>query len=150
MSKQIALPDDLGPRARQVIELVFANPKISNKEIAEQLGISGPRVSQIRNHPKFVACFPEMARRKVKSLIPKAMGKVEALLDQTANLEVSRKVMESVLASQKVLENQPTTQINVFQNMSVDDLKRKVDEISDMSAHVVDSSVVEDTDTPHP
>lgn len=140
--KQLVTLEDLGPRCRQVLEYIFEHPRADVKEIGKALGMSISRVYQIRKHPKFQAMFPEMARRKVKGLIPKAVDKLERLLEQSDNLEVSRKVTESVLGSQKVLENQPQTQINVFQTMSIDDLKRKLDDIRTTPSDVVDTDVI--------
>ena len=141
--KQLANPDDLGPRCREVLDYVFEHPKASVKEIAKAMGLSEARVYKIKAHPKFVACFPSKARSKAKTLIPQAMGKLEELMSQSENLEVSRKVVADVLASQKVLENSPTTQINVFQTMSFDDLKRKVDESRAMPDGVIEGSLVD-------
>ena len=138
-------PDDLGPRAKLVLEYVFEHPKATNREIAQVMGISDARVSRIRKHPKFMAAFPSKARARAKALIPQAMGKLEALMEQTENLEVSRKVVADVLATGKVLENAPTTQINVFQTMSQDELMRKVDKIRVVDPDVIDTDLIPPT-----
>jgi predicted nuclease with RNAse H fold len=54
--------------------------------------------------------------------------------------------VERVLDTEKVLENHPTTQINVFQTMSSDDLMRKVEQITVAHGEVVDTDIVEGPD----
>jgi hypothetical protein len=127
-----------------VLEYVFEHPKASVKEIAKEMGISENRVYQIKAHPKFQACFPEMARRKLKASVPELTGRYIELAKQDLNLGVAEKVVSRVLDSQKVLESTPPTQTNVFVNMSFDDLKRKVDQTGVVPGSVVDSSLIDE------
>lgn len=150
-SKQIGNPDSLGPRAKQVLDIVFKHKKITNREVAKQLGISEQRVSQIRNHEKFVACLPAKARRVLKEAIPELSVRYLELGLQNENLGVAEKAVARVLDSQKVLENQaPTTQINVFQGMSTSELKQKLEQIRFSPTDAVDAEIVDDPGSTRP
>jgi hypothetical protein len=147
--KQIANVEELGPRARALLEYVFEHPKATVKEMAQAMGISENRVYQIKANPKFQSCFPEMARRKLKAAVPGLTKRYLDLADQNENLGVAEKVVSRVLDSQKVLENQPQTQINIYQNMTVSDLRHKVEQISQIPNDVIDTeALADDTTTP--
>ncbi len=146
--KRLAQGKELGPRAKQVVEYVFANPSTSQKLIAKHFGLSEGRVSQIMKSDRVLAAFPLLAKRRIKSMVPKAVERLGELMSQTENLEVSRKVVERVLDTEKVLESQPTTQINVFASLSTQDLARKLEEIREAPSNIVDSEVVDLPDVP--
>lgn len=113
----------LGPSASKIVVMRFEFPTYTNKQIAELFKISEQRVGAVLRHPKVLKAFPVLARRHLSGMIPEAVAKYKGLMKQTENLEVSRKVTHDVLTSQKVLEPTPHIQVNVFQNMSNDELR---------------------------
>lgn len=139
--KQLQNPEELGPRVKAVLEYVFEHPRASVKEIAKVMGVSEERIYKIRKHPKFQAHFPAMARKKLKEAVPQLTGRFLELAMQNENLGVAEKVVARALDSQKVLESTPQTQINVFQTMSIDELKRKLDQSSIVPGNVVDTTI---------
>lgn len=149
-NKQIAIPEDLGPRARQVLEYVFEHPKASVKDIAEAMGLSANRIYRIKAHPKFQACFPAMARRKLKEAVPELTGRFLELARQNENLGVAEKVVSRALDSQKVLETPPQMQTNVFVNLNTNDLMQKVERLQELGKTSIDTDAVDAPDTTTP
>lgn len=129
----------LGPKAQEIVNLRFAEPKLTQKEIAQRLGITPPRVSHVLNSPRVLSQYRALAKREIGSMVPDAIGAQRDLLRQRENLEVARKVSESVLANEKVLEKDaPTTQINVFNGMNPQELKEFVSKASQTPDFVID------------
>jgi plasmid maintenance system antidote protein VapI len=95
----------LGPRATQILEYVFDHPELSQKEIAKDMGVSPNRISTIMNHKRVIAAFPLLGRKRISNMLPKALSRFSTLMNQNDNLEVSRKVTESVLKNEKVIDN---------------------------------------------
>jgi hypothetical protein len=133
----------MGPRCRAVLEYIFDHPRADVKEIAKAMGISANRIYQIKKHPKFMAFFPEMARRRFKAAVPELTSRALDLARQNENLGVAEKVVARVLDSQKVLESTPQTQINVFQTMSIDDLRRKIEGIKGTVGDVIEGEIAD-------
>jgi DNA-binding transcriptional regulator LsrR (DeoR family) len=150
---QKTTPKELGPRAKEIVEYVFAHSDLKQKQIAAHFGISEGRLSNLLRSKRVLECFPILARRRLKSLVPKAMDRMERLLEQTDNLEVSRKVTESVLNHSKVLETQPTVTVNVISSMPTSELARLLEQKPVIPSNVVDAELVDDMaknmDTPN-
>ena len=134
----------LGKRTREVVEYAFDNPNLTYTELSKHFGISKARISQIMTHDKVIAAFPVLARRKLGSMVPKAMRRFGQLMEQNDNLEVSRKVVQGVLESKKVLDPEPKTQINIYQQMPVEELKRMVDDSKVIDIPLSDVEMVTD------
>jgi predicted XRE-type DNA-binding protein len=139
-------PKPLTQRMQEIVEYAFNNPTSTQRQIAEHFGVSEQRISHVMKSDRVLAAFPVFAKRRLKAMVPMAVEKLGQLMNQKENLEVSRKVVERVLDTEKVLENHPTTQINVFQTMSSDDLMRKVEQITVAHGEVVDTDIVEGPD----
>jgi len=105
---------------KSVIQARFDYPNDTQKQLAERLGISQVRVGQILNHPRIKAAFPQKAKDHLQAMLPKAVKKYEKLLDQSVNLEVSRKVADRLLDHSKVLDQETQIRINVIAEMPTD------------------------------
>jgi hypothetical protein len=117
----------LGPVASKVVELRFEHPEWTQRQIAAQLNLKEYRVSEVLRSPRVQARYPILARQRLRNMVPQAVRRMGELMTQTENLEVSRKVTERVLDTEKVLENQPQIQVNVFQSLPESELKQLVD-----------------------
>lgn len=91
--------------------------------------------------------YPILARQRIRDMVPMATKRLGELAEQNANLEVSRKVVERVLDTSKVLESEPKVQINIFNNMSTDELKHLVTDNRELPGTFTDAEVVSDVDT---
>jgi hypothetical protein len=138
----------IGPGASKIVIARFDYPTLSQLELAKKVGVSQPRIHAVLNHPKVIKAFPVLAHKRISGMMPKAVKKYEQLMDQTQNLEVSRKVTERVLESSKVLDSDPKVQVNIFQNMSNTDLKkylqRDTTQMDTSEGPVIDAEIVEE------
>lgn len=135
----------LGPMVLKVVECHLLNPNWTQEQIAKECGVSQPRVSSILRHKKVIAAFPILARRKMRSMVPKAVRKFEELMDQTENLEVSRKVTERVLTESKVLDAPEIHVKNSVEVKTTDELQQILKQATSLPTNVVDAELV---DTP--
>lgn len=134
---------------QEVIEYAFGNPGATQRAIAQHFGVTEQRISAIMKAKRIQENFPLFARQERRNLIRPALAVERELLEKGKNEEVRRKVVASVYADHGISENQtPTTQINVFQTLSSDDLMRKVEQITVAHGEVVDTEIVEGPDTP--
>lgn len=118
--KDIANPDgslNLSKRVQEMVEYAFANPHLTQRAIAQHFDVSEQHISQVFKSKRVLAAYPLMARRRIKSLIPKATKRFEELMDQKDNLKVSYDVVTRVLSNEKVLDGE---EINV--NLSLKDV----------------------------
>lgn len=139
----------LGEQTQLVVNCRFEHPEWNQKQIAEHLGVRQDRVSRILNNKRVVAAYPLLARQKIRSMVPKAVKRFGELMEQTENLEVSRKVTERVLETEKVLENAPSVQVNVFQTMQETELKQIL-EGKTIRPDAIDAELVQPDPPPPP
>lgn len=141
---------NLTPAMSRVVSYAFDNPHKNRKELAKDLGISYTRVNVILKHPRVIAAYPILARYAIRGMVPQAVGKYRKLMEQTDNLEVSRKVTERVLESSKTLDVDPKVQVNVFNTMSNNDLKeylqRNNEHVNTSEGPVIDAEVIEEAE----
>lgn len=135
----------LTPRIQEILTYYFNYPTSSYKEIAEHFGISIQRISQIMNHPRVLEAHPILAKRRIKSLVPKAVGKLEELMMQTTNMNVSEKVVSKILDSEKVLEPQERKIVHELQFKSTQDLQKIIQDAQALPQPVFEAEIVSDT-----
>src|SRR3954465_3732764 len=102
----------IGKRSLEIALYQFNNPGLSQTAVAEAMGVSVQRVNQVLNSDRVLNAFPLLAKRKVRSLVPKAVGRLEELMNQDLNMAVSEKVVSKILDQADVLSPQPTVVIH--------------------------------------
>ena len=134
----------IGPKASIILEAHFDNPTLTQKQLAEKMGISQARVSAILRHPRVIKAFPGIARQRIKSALPRATAKLVELMDQTTNLEVSRKSTFKILENEKVLDNTQTfVHKNQFELMRPEELNDILNRAKAIGNPVIDAEIVE-------
>lgn len=140
MSKDLQLSN----RITQIISYYFQNPNSRYKDLADKFNVSLPRISQIMNHPRVINAYPILAKRRIKSLVPKAVHKLENLMEQNVNLGVSEKVVSRILDSEKVLEPQERKVIHELQMKSTEELQQIIDNASKLPKQVIEAEIIEE------
>ncbi len=138
----------LHEKTRIIVEAHFEHPNLTQTDLAKKIGVPKQRVSAVLNHPRVQALFPVLARKKLKSMVPMAIKRLGQLANQDRNLEVSRKVTERVLDSEKVLEVQEIKIKNTFEVMPTDELTRIVKQNGDIANNAVDTELVDEQPNP--
>jgi hypothetical protein len=106
--KDVLNPDGsltLTQRTQEILTFAFDNPTLTQKAIAQHFGVRESYISRMMNSDRVLAAYPLLAKRRMKSMVPKAMKRFDELMNQKDNPEVARKVSERVLLEQKVLAN---------------------------------------------
>jgi predicted XRE-type DNA-binding protein len=117
---------NLTKRTQEIVEYVFANPSLSQKQIAAHFQVRQSYISQIMNSTRVMQAYPILAKRRMRNMVPKAMKRFEELMEQTENLEVSRKVTERALQESKVLDS-PEINVNLsLKDVPNDDIVNKL------------------------
>lgn len=140
MSKDI----ELSARISEIVTFYFANPDYNYTELSKQFKVSVARISQIMSHPKVLAAYPILARKRIKSLVPQAVGKLEKLMNQRQNLAISERVVSKILDSEKVLEPSTHKIIHEIQLKSVKELQDIVEGSKTLPRQVIDAEIMED------
>lgn len=133
----------LGKRTQEVVLFSFNNPRLSQTEIALHFNISPQRVSQIMNSRRVLDSFPMLAKHKAKSLIPKAMGRLEELMNQNENMGVSEKIVGKILDHGEVLVPQPQVIVHELRLKTVEELQEIVDQGKKLSGPVIDAELID-------
>ena len=134
----------LTPRVYEIVNYAFDHPDLTQKALAQHFGVSEVRISVILRSDKVLAAFPLLARRKIKSLVPKAIKRFGQLMEQNENMEVSRKVSERVLDTEKVLEPETIKVINAVESLTNDELLARIKKSQELGMNVVDAEIVKD------
>lgn len=132
----------LSPRISSIVSYYFANPELSYTQLAKHFDISIQRISQIMSHPKVLESYPLLAKRRIKSLVPKAISRMEYLMKQSVNLQVSEKVVSKILDSEKVLEPVERRIIHEIQMKSVKELQDIIQGGKDLPRQVIEAEIV--------
>mgnify|MGYP000570491348 CR=1 FL=1 len=135
----------LGPRASEILQYVFDHPECTQKQVADAVGVSRPRVSYIVGHPKVLKAFPILARRRMSGMLPQAVKRFETLMNQDENLEVSRKVVEQILKTEGVIENVQHIEVkNTTEIKTTEELKQLIERARDLPPSVIDAEIIVD------
>ncbi len=132
----------LTPRITEIVSLYFNDPSQSYTALAKSVGVSVARVSAIMNHPKVLAAYPILARSRIKSMVPKAVHRLERLMNQNENYAVSEKVVSKILDSEKVLEPSPQRFIHEIQMKSVSELQEIIDKSKALPQVILDAEII--------
>lgn len=135
----------LSTRIAQVVTYAFANPDLSYTQLGKHFNISIQRISQIMNHPKVLASYPILARRRIKSLVPSAVKRLERLMNQNVNLNVSEKAVSKILDSEKVLEPSVRHIVHEIQTKSVKELQDIIQGGKELPRQVIEAEISEHT-----
>ena len=136
----------LTPRITEIVTYYFANPSNTYTDLATHFNLSLARISQIMNHPKVLASYPILAKRRIKSMLPKAVERLDHLMNQSENYAVSEKVVSKILDSEKILEQSPRTIIHEIQMKSVKELQDIIQDAATLPQQVIEAEIVAETD----
>lgn len=139
MDKQI----QLGKRTREVVLFYFNNPSLTQAQVAAHFQISVPRVSQIMNSERVLAAFPLLAKQRVRSLVPKAVQRLDDLMSQNENMAVSEKVVSKILDQAHVLTPSPQVVIHELRMKTTQELQDIIDVGMKIQGPVIDAEIVE-------
>lgn len=134
----------VGKRAHQIAQYVFDNPDKTYAQIGKDLGVNATRISAVLRNKRIIELFPILARRRIKGMMPQAVRRYQELMNQDVNLEVSRKVSESVLRESKVLESPDVTIRNTIELLPNEKLLEIIGKVKDVSGAVIDAEIVSD------
>lgn len=132
----------LTPRLQAVVSFYFANPSLTQKEIAKALGLSEARISVILNHEKVLAAYPVLAKKRRKALLPKMLRRHETLALQNENLVVAERATTRYLESEKVFEPQERKVIHEIQLKTVQELQQIVNDAVSIPSPVIDGELI--------
>lgn len=138
MSKEI----ELTPRITEIVTFYFNNPDFTYTALAKQFSISVARISQIMSHPKVLNAYPLLAKRRIKSMVPKAINRLEELMIQDDNMQVAEKVASKILDSEKVLEPVERKIVHEIQLKSVKELQDIIEGSKSLPQPVIDADIV--------
>lgn len=133
----------------EIVTYAFSNPKLTYTQLAEVFNVSVQRISQIMNSTKVISAFPLLAQRKRTALVPKAMGRLEDLMDQNVNLGVAEKVVSRILDSEKVLEPETRRVIHELQSKSTEELLELIHSAQALPKQAIDAEIVSEPQTPN-
>lgn len=139
---------NLTPRITEILTFVFTNPMLNQRQIADHFGITESRISQIMSSDRVVAAFPLLAKRSLKSMVPKAMKRYGELLQQDAAPDVARKVAEKILDTNHVLEPEKIEHIHSLSEKSLDELVQIINGAKQLPSPIIDTEVVSDDTRP--
>jgi hypothetical protein len=74
----------LAKRTQEIVDYAFANPHLSQGDIAIHFSLTKQRISNVMRSERVLALFPLLARRQRKSLMRKALAIEDALLSSCA------------------------------------------------------------------
>jgi len=134
----------LSPRINEIVTFYFNNPDMTFTALSKQFGVSVPRISQIMSHPKVLQAYPILAKRHIKSMLPKAAKRAGQLMSQNVNLNVAEKVTMRILDSEKVLEPVTRHIIHEIQTKSVKELQDIIEGTKSLPRQVIDAEIVQD------
>lgn len=132
----------LTPRIQQILSYYFQYPTSTYQQLADHFEISIQRISQIMNHPRVLNAHPVLAKRRIKSLVPKAVGKLEQLMMQDSNMHVSEKVVSRILDSEKVLEPTERKVIHELQFKSVEELQNIIEGAKSLPTQAIEAEII--------
>lgn len=132
----------LSPRMQQIALYQFEHPELTQTAIASHFGISVPRINQILNSERVLNSFPLLAKRKRRSLVPRALKRQEELMQQSENYAVAEKVSSQILEQAGVLEKQPSVVIHELRFKSTEELQAIVDAGKKISGPVIDAELI--------
>lgn len=144
MSKELKLT----PRIEQIVSFYFNNPRMSYTDLGVQFGISVQRISAIMANPRVLNAYPVLAKRKIKSMVPRAIDRLGELMDQNFNMAVSEKIASKILDSEKVLEPATHKIIHELQLKSVKELQTIIEGAKAVPQQVFDGEIVVDVPSP--
>lgn len=143
MSKEI----ELTPRITQIVFYYFEHPDLNYTELSKVFKISVARISQIMSHPKVLAAYPILAKRRIKSMVPKAINRLEELMIQDDNMQVAEKVASKILDSEKVLEPVERKIVHEIQLKSVKELQDIIEGSKSLPQPVIDADIVSEEES---
>lgn len=132
----------LSPRIQEIVSFAFQNPNLNYTELSTHFNVSPQRISQIMHNERVLNAFPVLARRRIKSMIPKAINRLDYLMNQSDNMAVSEKVVSKILDSEKVLEPSPQKHIYELQFKSVEELQAIILNASSLPSAAIDAEIV--------
>lgn len=136
---------ELSPRISQIVTFFFSNPEMNYTQLSTHFNVSVARISQIMNHPKVLASYPILAKRRIKSMVPRAVERLGELMNQRDNLQVSEKVVSKILDSEKVLEPVDRRIIHEIQLKTVKELQDIIKGSKSLPKQAIEAEIVSDT-----
>lgn len=140
MSKEL----NLSPRIAEICSYYFEHPELNYTELSQHFNVSVQRISQIMSHPKVLAAYPVLAKRRIKSMVPRAISRMSELMNQNNNLNVAEKVASRILDSEKVLEPSTHKIIHEIQTKSVKELHDIIEACKSIPQPVIEAEIVAD------
>lgn len=139
------IPNELriGPNAKRVLSLHFEHPEYTHKQIGDEVGISGARVSQILRNPRIINALPLIARQRLQSAVSKASKAYVDCVEQNENLAVKEKASHTLLREFKTLDA-PTIKVEgEIRLLDVRALQEKVRAAAKAADNIVEAEIVE-------
>lgn len=142
-NKDISREMKLSKRMEEIVLFAFSNPHLNQSELATRFDVSPQRISQIMKSERVLATFPMLAKRAVKSLVPKAISKLEHLMEQKENYAVSAKMVEKVLDTEHVLMPHTQVVLHRLEMLPIEELQKIVNTAKTLPEPSIEGELIE-------